>query len=363
MKKLWIGIGIVVVVALAILLIVTQTTKEPEEIKIGAILPLTGPSALLGEIAKNGLLLSEQDINANGGIKGKKLKIIFEDGMADPNKSISAFNKLITTDKIRFAITTHSGVGLALAPIADKHKIMLFVHASHPGIVQESAFIFRHSNIAEQESEIIGAFIRKSFNMKNIALAVMNDDYGLIFNKTLSNALATNTEDNFINSVIYDQSETDFKTVTQQILRDKPQTVIVAGLGNGVGLLLRRLKEYGYGGNIIITLGAVATGAFKSAGESAKGVYYVELDFNTNDAKYKNLSNRYKKAFNSDLSSASTLFYNSLSLLSYANGEAGNNPEKVSNFIQNLSSYQGIGEQMTINGKNMVPPLKVIRNE
>ncbi|MDI6784731.1 MAG: ABC transporter substrate-binding protein, partial [bacterium] len=157
----------------------------PQEIKIGAILPLTGPSALLGELARNGLTLAEEDINSKGGIRGNRLKIIYEDGMADPNSSISAFRKLVTFDKVKFVVTTHSNVGLALAPMADKEKVILFVHASHPQITGKSPYVFRHSNTAEQESQIIVDFVSKQ-NKKNYALAVMDDDYGMIFREKLN---------------------------------------------------------------------------------------------------------------------------------------------------------------------------------
>ncbi len=79
MKKLWIGIGVVVVVTLAIVLIVTQTKKEPEEIKIGAVLPLTGGMASHGEDARRGIDLAVKMKNKAGGINGKKIRVIYED--------------------------------------------------------------------------------------------------------------------------------------------------------------------------------------------------------------------------------------------------------------------------------------------
>lgn len=225
--------------------------KEEKEIKIGAILPLTGTSAQLGETARNGLVLAEQNINAKGGIKGKKLRIIFEDGMADPNLSLSAFKKLAIVDKVKIILTTHSSVGLALAPLADQQKVILFVHASHPRITGKSAFVFRHSNIAEQESSIIADFLDKQ-STKKCALAIMDDDYGLIFREKLNQAFSEYRISN-VSDVLYDKSETDFKTVAQKLLADrKPDTIIIAGLGNGVGILMRRLKEFGYKGDILL---------------------------------------------------------------------------------------------------------------
>ena len=335
--------------------------KKPKEIKIGAILPLTGPSSLLGEMAKKGLILAEKDINSKGAIDGIPLKVIFEDGKADPNSSVSAFRKLITANKIKFVITTHSSVGLALAPIADKEKILLIVHASHPKITEGHKYTLRHSNIAEQESEVIGDFVKtEKINKRRISLAVMNDDYGMIFKKRLSQQLGIKGN----NIIVYDQSETDFNSVVQKLLANNPNIVIIAGLGNGVGILLRRLKEYGYKGKTIITLGAVVTGAFQGAGESAKGVYFVSLNFDKTDKEYKRLNTLYKTQYHSDIPLASVLFYNSLNLLASCIKEVGYNPDKVITYLKSLKEFDGVGEKMKIiKGQNIVPPLKVIRYE
>lgn len=78
MKKLWIGIGVVVIVALAIVLIVTKTKKEPEDIKIGAILPLTGDNGFYVVTLKKEIDSVKEEINSRKDIKKKKLKVIYE---------------------------------------------------------------------------------------------------------------------------------------------------------------------------------------------------------------------------------------------------------------------------------------------
>jgi len=366
MRKLWIGIGIAAVVALAILLVVTyinQTRKESKEIKIGVILPLTGPSALMGETAKNGLLLAQEKINKTGVINGKDLKLIFEDGLADPKTSVSAFNKLVNLDKVKIVIITHSSVGLALAPIADKKKIILLVHASHPKITSSSAYVFRHSNVADQESDIISRFISTALSGRRISLAVMDDDYGMVFKNRFEELIPKEAGNlSIVESIIYEEDESSFNTVAQKLLVAKPDTLIIAGLGNGVGILLRRLQEYGYKGDTIITLGSVITGAFQSAGKAAKGVYYVDFSFVAEEDDYKKLNAEYQKLYKSDIPTTALLFYNSLLLISEAVKSSGYDALNISNFLQSLSSFDGVGEKMTIlNRKEIVPQLNVIK--
>jgi len=362
MKKTWIWIIIIATVALATVLYITQTKKDSDEIKIGAILPMTGPSSLLGELARNGLTIAENDINNKGGINGRQVKIYIEDGMADPSSSVSAFRKLVTLDKVKFVVTTHSSVSLAISPLADRDKIILFVHASHPQITGKSPYIFRHSNIAEQESQEIVDFVQKE-NMRTYSIAVMDDDYGIVFRENLIKLFLENNI-SIVSDVVYEKTETDFKTVAQKLLlsNQNPEIIVIAGLGNGVGLLIRRLKEFGYEGDILITLGAVITGAFESAGKSAKGIYYIDFRFDSTDKDYQDLSERYYEKYKSSLQSSSVLFYNTLMLLGHVIEKVDEDPHKVSKYLKTLEYFRGIGEEMEIvNNYDIVPSLQVFR--
>lgn len=361
MKKTWIWILIVAVIVITIVVIVNQPKEESEVIKIGAILPLTGSSSLMGEMARNGLTLAEKNINEEGGINGKNISLVIEDGQADPKTSVSAFNKLITLEKVKSVITTHSSVGLALVSIADDNKIILFVHASHPSLTGESNYVFRHSNVADRESEIISEFISTSLGSKRVAIAAMDDDYGMIFKETLEKLIpSASVNVSITESVIYEQTETDFMTVAQKLKASKPEVIVITGLGNGVGILIRRLHEFGYKGDIVVTLAAVSTGAFQSANESAKGVYYVTFTINELDLEYQKVAKEYKEMFDSEFSVTPLIFYNSLTLLSEAMQVKGVESDSISEYLEGIQYFQGIGEEMDIlREHDIVPKLKI----
>lgn len=99
MKKLWIGIGLVVVVALAIWLVLIQTKREPGEIKIGAVLPLTGNNAVDGEAAKQAIDLALEEKAKDLKQKGLNVKVVYEDDKMDPKEGVNAAKKLINIDK------------------------------------------------------------------------------------------------------------------------------------------------------------------------------------------------------------------------------------------------------------------------
>jgi branched-chain amino acid transport system substrate-binding protein len=107
---------------------ITGRAVEEEKTKIGAILMLTGPvGTSWGEYSLKGIELAIKEVNAKGGIDGKKLELVVEDNRGDnPKVAISAFHKLVSEDKVTVIIGPNwSPSGLALAPLVDDKKVVM----------------------------------------------------------------------------------------------------------------------------------------------------------------------------------------------------------------------------------------------
>src|SRR3954464_2045556 len=96
-----------------------------ETIKLGGILPLTGPGALIGTAEMRGVQFAVDQANANGGIRGNKGEVQFEDNQAKPDQSILSFNKLTDLQHVSVIFTAYSGPSLAMAPLATRKKVLL----------------------------------------------------------------------------------------------------------------------------------------------------------------------------------------------------------------------------------------------
>ncbi|MCK4458341.1 MAG: ABC transporter substrate-binding protein [Methanosarcinales archaeon] len=134
-----------VVLFLAVIAGACLQDTQPDEIRIGAILPLTGEAAEYGEDAKLGIDLAVEEINAAGGINGKRIQVVYEDSQATPSQGVSAIQKLTTVDKVPVIIgAMASSVTLAIAPIAEENKVVLLSPASSaPQITEAGDYIFR----------------------------------------------------------------------------------------------------------------------------------------------------------------------------------------------------------------------------
>src|SRR6476661_1268639 len=96
-----------------------------ETIRIGAILPLTGPGALIGTQQMRGIQFAVDQANAKGGVRGNKIEVVFEDNQAKPDQSILSFNKLTDLQHLQVIFTGYSGPTLAMAPLATRKKVLL----------------------------------------------------------------------------------------------------------------------------------------------------------------------------------------------------------------------------------------------
>ena len=180
MKKLWIGIFIVLVLAFAIVWELMQSKKELEEIKIGAIMPLTGELATYGEPVKKGMELALEEINAKGGINGKPLKIIFEDDLGGPKTAVTVFNKLIDNEKVPIILgPLTSSASMATAPIAERRKVVqLSTMAGTIDLKYAGDYVFRVFASNEYQSKSIANKAIDVFNAKRAAILYINNAYG-----------------------------------------------------------------------------------------------------------------------------------------------------------------------------------------
>src|ERR1019366_3773327 len=103
----------------------TIAAARADTIRIGAILPLTGPGALIGTQQMRGIQFAIDQANAKGGVHGNKIECVFEDNQAKPDQSILSFNKLTDLQHLQVIFTAYSGPSLAMAPLATRKKVLM----------------------------------------------------------------------------------------------------------------------------------------------------------------------------------------------------------------------------------------------
>ena len=141
-----------------------------ESIKVGIILPVTGDKAKFGEIEKKSFELALEELNAAGGINGKKLEFVFEDDTGRPDVARSAAEKLITKDKV---VMLGGGYGssetFAIAGVAQQNQMPFLVNTgaddkiTYPGL----EFYLPSESSGERIPQGIGVLSNRSGQAKN----------------------------------------------------------------------------------------------------------------------------------------------------------------------------------------------------
>ena len=115
----------------AMMMAASCSGKKNDTIKIGGIAPLSGGVAVYGTECKNGIDLAIEEINAAGGINGQKIEFICEDDEGDSAKSVNAYKKLVTKDRVKVIIgSLPSGCTMAITNLAQAQKVVQIAPAA-----------------------------------------------------------------------------------------------------------------------------------------------------------------------------------------------------------------------------------------
>ena len=123
-KQLALGLVLLFTLGLALTGCGGGGAKTEEFLKIGSIQDMSGTTSVFGNAITRGAELAIEKINAQGGVNGKKLKLITLDTKGDPKEAINAYNRLVDQEKVVAVLGPPiSNIGLALAPIANTKKV------------------------------------------------------------------------------------------------------------------------------------------------------------------------------------------------------------------------------------------------
>lgn len=245
MKKIFLGLG------LSLLFFGCQNQNTPtsqempdntDPIVIGAITPLSGDVASLGTTLQRVTNMEIEKINEEGGIKGRPIETIWEDGKCGPADSSRAAQKLLGMDKVSFILNEEcSGGTLGAAPITEKRKVvMLSSVATSPEVTPAGDFIFRTTPSDASQGKALAKYANTKY--KKVGMLVEQVDYAV--------ALAQVFEDNFNGEIIredFTPAESDFKTRITKLKNSGIDALFInSNIGQKFEVILKQLQELGW---------------------------------------------------------------------------------------------------------------------
>ncbi|MDR0324254.1 MAG: ABC transporter substrate-binding protein, partial [Treponema sp.] len=216
-----------------------------DSVAIGAIFPLSGPVAYYGTESRDGALLALEEINAAGGLLGKKLVMLSEDDEGDGSKTLSAFTKLVTRNKVKFILgSSTSGATMAITQQAQQNKVVLnSPSATNIDVTRAGDFIFRTCFIDPFQG-IVGAGF--AYNNLNARRAAVLYDAGADYNTGLADEFKKEFRrlgGQVVADEAYMTGEVDFNAQITRIRAANPDVVYLPNYYQDVSLQAKQLRD------------------------------------------------------------------------------------------------------------------------
>jgi len=264
---------IAVVAGLALLALPVTGHEAAAQIKIGAVLSVTGPASFLGDPEKKTLEMYVEEINAKGGVNGQKLQLIVYDDGGDANAARTFATRLIEEDKVAAMVGgTTTGATLAMIPVFEEAQIPFISLAGAIQIVQPvRKWVFKTPHTDKMACEKIYADLKRR-KLTNIALISGTDAFG----KSMRDQCVAVASQNGItieHEETYGPRDSD---MTPQLtnIRNKPavKAVVNPGFGQGPAIVTRNYRQLGISVPLYQSHGVASKQFIDLAGAAADGV-------------------------------------------------------------------------------------------
>jgi branched-chain amino acid transport system substrate-binding protein len=240
--------------------------------KVGAAFALSGSIAVYGEGFKKAIDLAVGEINAAGGIKGRKMEIVYEDNKSNPKDCVTAVRKLITVDKVPVLFgPAGSSNFMAAAPVAQESKVvMISAQGAAVALTGAGEYVFRvFPSDVLQGPQL--AKLTLSLGYKKIPVMYINNDWGLGLKKAFVEAYKK-AGGTVTDEIAYDEKKTDYRTELLRTTKGNPPAVINLTYINEGAVMFKQAYEMGIKTQWLCGSAARAPKMVELAGKAAEGI-------------------------------------------------------------------------------------------
>ncbi|MGC1454040.1 MAG: ABC transporter substrate-binding protein [Nitrospirota bacterium] len=344
------GIRKFIVVIAAALSLLAASAFADDSIKVGAILAVTGPASNLGAPEARTLEMLVEDMNARGGIIGKKVELIVKDTGGSPEKAVSFAKQLIEEERV-FAIIgpSTSGETMAIKNLAEAGKTILLSCAAAEVIVNPlGKYVFK---VAPKDSYAAMKIFQQMKKMKITKIGVLSSNTG--FGKAGKDQLEKLAPENGIQiliSEVYDKSATDLTAEVTKLKAKGVQAIVNWSIEPAQAIVIKNARQIGMTVPIFQSHGFANIQYAQAAGIAAEGVIFpasriIVADLLPDKHLQKPVVMAYRKAYETKYSEDVSTFgghaYDAMMILSRAIREGGYDREKVRTSIEHIKGFFG----------------------
>lgn len=370
MKRIFLTFGLIFVLMFSFVGCVRKNGQSSNNdngpIKVGVYGDLTGNTASFGQSTKNGIQLAADEINAQGGINGRKVELIVEDDQGKPEQAKTVATKLITQDKVHALLgEVASTNSLAAAPVSQENKIpMITPSSTNPKVTQTGDYIFRVCFIDPFQGAVMAKFASSELKAKTAAIF---GDAGSDYSKGLTEFFEkefAKSGGKVVTKQSYTVNDPDFKGQLTNIRSSNPDVLYVPGYYGQVGIIAKQSRELGMNIPILGGDGWDSPDIWKLGGDALKNSY-LSNHYSVDDPSpaIQKFVAAYKAKFNGTSPDAlAALAYDAMNILADSIKRAGTTEgSKLRDAIAQTTNFAGVTGSITINkDRDAVKPAVVL---
>ncbi|MBI4599397.1 ABC transporter substrate-binding protein [Candidatus Uhrbacteria bacterium] len=328
-----------------------QSAGQQAPIKVGFLHPLTGDAASYGEAMRNTARLAVEEINAVGGVNGRPLELVMEDGKCNGKDAANAMQKLVNVDQVKIVLGGFcSSESLAAVPIAEAGKVALFSPgASSPDLTGKSMYFMRdYPSDASQGSVLADAALKKGW--KKIAFIQEQLDYPVGILKAFSAKFEQGG--GVIVKEEFPTTTTDFRSALTKLKSEKPDALFIDSQTPASGeRVLKQVVELKWTIPLLITDAFAGDAKTIEANKDAlEGTLAAEFGVDENNEKFQRLVSAYKEKYGADLpfQSYAQTEYDAVYMTRDALAAVGEDGEQLAGWLRSALDWQGASGSVTI---------------
>jgi branched-chain amino acid transport system substrate-binding protein len=348
--------SIVCMTACCVLASVAGCGKRTETIRIGAILPLSGSGAELGNQHLHGLQLAVEELNASN--TDVVFELVVDSDQNDPGAALAAFKTQLLTKKILVSIVVTRPSCLAVVPQAEIEFVPVFANCSHPLMTTMHLNAFRNVPNAALEIKTVARFISSSLKLDRIAVLYSNDDDG----NDAMNAIRGELPRSGIRILAaepYIADRAALESAVTLVLAERPGAIWVIGGDGGAAAVLARLRADGYRGALIGSSDFSSPAFAALAKESLEGCYYavstIEL---TGNAAF---ADRYRRRFRAVPTANGIFEYDAVHIIAKAAEIKRIEKISMTNALKRVGDFSGAGGSYTYIDREWLPEMGIVQ--
>ena len=317
------------------------------DLSIGATVPITSPYALSGRSYYNTLQMAEKDINAQGGIKGRKVKIVFEDTSNSNTTAVNAFKKVMDTVRSPFVfLNSYTVQNLAVEPEVARAKVPVMYAGGGVAVAERGdAWMFRIRPNDEVAAKGAAQFVAKSLKLKRVGLMGVEGDFGQGGMKVAAEVLKQLGVE-AVGHEVYRAADKDMSAQLLSLKNKGAEAIVVFTYVAEPPIIFRQRRQLNLGIPLIGSSGSCLPAATNvMTAQDMEGTYCFtdSLLVGNPDPKVHAWAERYQKEFNFPPDVYGVAYYDGMFILKQAIEKAGLEPQALRDAIAATKDYKGIG--------------------